>query len=78
MQKELSDDPKAEHHFPKNEKDFISAISELNNLPGKMQEIICDTKPEDIKIDKVYLDKMIQKPEEAKEEVKPKKKKNKK
>lgn len=78
MQKELSDDPKDEHHFPKNEKDFISAISELKNLPGKIQEIIYDTKPEDIKIDKVYLDKMIQKPEEAKEEVKPKKKKNKK
>jgi hypothetical protein len=78
LQKELSDDPKDEHYFPKNEKDFISAISELNNLPGKIQEIICDTKPEDIKIDKVYLDKMIQKPEEAKEEVKPKKKKNKK
>jgi hypothetical protein len=43
-----------------------------------MQEIICDTKPEDIKIDKVYFDKMMQKPEEVKEEVKSKKKKNKK
>ena len=77
LQKELNDDQQGEPFLSKDEKELITTMQELNST-GKIQEIICDTKPEDIKIDKVYFDKMMQKPEEVKEEVKPKKKKNKK